>query len=90
MNCGFDSPESQSRLNALIAAAPGSFLSAATHHGLVSIDEAIRIAFRALEVGAISVSRWDSIGGHRIASRLAFAVHIHIKDCFRSRGTDSF
>ena len=55
MSCSFDSPESQSRLPALVAAAPHSFLSCATPHGLASPEEAIRVAFRALEIGASSV-----------------------------------
>jgi 3-methyl-2-oxobutanoate hydroxymethyltransferase len=55
MSCSFDSPESQLRLPKLVAAAPNSFLSAATPHGLASPEEAIRIAFRALEIGASSV-----------------------------------
>lgn len=55
MSCSFDSPEAQSRLPQLVAAAPNSFLSAATPHGLASPEEAIRVAFRALEIGASSV-----------------------------------
>jgi 3-methyl-2-oxobutanoate hydroxymethyltransferase len=55
MSCSFDSAEAQSRLPALVAAAPHSFLSAATPHGLASTEEAIRVAFRALELGASSV-----------------------------------
>lgn len=55
MSCSFDSPESQARLPQLVAAAPHSFLSAATPHGLASQEEAIRVAFRALELGASSV-----------------------------------
>ena len=55
MSCSFDSPEAQSRLPALVAAAPQSFLSAATPHGMASSEEAIRVAFRALELGASSV-----------------------------------
>lgn len=55
MSCSFDSPESQARLPLLVAAAPQSFLSAATPHGLASREEAIRVAFRALEAGAGSV-----------------------------------
>jgi 3-methyl-2-oxobutanoate hydroxymethyltransferase len=39
----------------LVAAAPNSFLSAATPHGLASPEEAIRVGFRALEIGASSV-----------------------------------
>lgn len=55
MSCSFDSPASQARLPELVAAAPNSFLSAATPHGLASREEAIRVAFRALELGASSV-----------------------------------
>ncbi len=55
MSCSFDSPEAQARLPALVAAAPHSFLSCATPHGLASPEEAIRVAFRALELGASSV-----------------------------------
>src|SRR5436190_15801205 len=55
MSCSFDSPESQARLPRLIAAAPNSFLSAASPHGLASPEEAIRVGFRALESGASSV-----------------------------------
>ena len=55
MSCSFDSPEAQARLPRLVAAAPNSFLSCATPHGLASPEEAIRVAFRALELGASSV-----------------------------------
>src|SRR5262245_2685766 len=55
MSCSFDSPEAQARLPLLVAAAPNSFLSTATPHGLVSPEEAIRVACRALEIGASSV-----------------------------------
>lgn len=55
MSCSFDSPESQARLPLLVDAAPNSFLSCATPHGLASPEEAIRIGFRALEAGASSV-----------------------------------
>src|SRR5687768_7205650 len=55
MSCSFDTPEAQSRFPQLVAAAPNSFLSAATPHGLASGEEAIRVAFRALESGASSV-----------------------------------
>ena len=55
MSCSFDSPEAQARLPRLVAAAPNSFLSVATPHGLASPEEAIRVAFRALELGASSV-----------------------------------
>ena len=55
MSCSFDSPEAQARLPLLAAAAPSSFLSAATPHGLASPEEAIRVGFRALELGASSV-----------------------------------
>ena len=55
LSCSFDTPASQARLPLLVAAAPKSFISAATPHGLASPEEAIRIAFRALEIGASSV-----------------------------------
>ena len=55
MSCSFDSPEAQARLPMLVAAAPNSFLSCATPHGLASPEEAIRVGFRALELGASSV-----------------------------------
>src|SRR5215510_11375098 len=55
MSCSFDTPEAQARLPLLVAAAPNSFISAATPHGLASPEEAIRVAFRALENGASSV-----------------------------------
>lgn len=55
MSCSFDTPEAQALLPALVAAAPQSFLSTATPHGLASPEEAIRVAFRALEIGASSV-----------------------------------
>ena len=55
MSCSFDSPEAQARLPLLVAAAPNSFLSCATPHGLASPEEAIRVGFRALELGASSV-----------------------------------
>ena len=55
MSCSFDSPEAQARLPRLVAAAPNSFISAASPHGLASQEEAIRIGFSALELGASSV-----------------------------------
>ena len=55
MSCSFDSPEAQARLPRLVAAAPNSFLSCATPHGLASPEAAIRVGFRALELGASSV-----------------------------------
>jgi 3-methyl-2-oxobutanoate hydroxymethyltransferase len=55
MSCSFDSPEAQARLPRIIAAAPQSFISCATPHGLASPEEAIRVGFRALELGASSV-----------------------------------
>jgi 3-methyl-2-oxobutanoate hydroxymethyltransferase len=55
MSCSFDTPESQARFPKLVAAAPNSFLSCATPHGLASPEEAIRVGFRALELGASSV-----------------------------------
>ena len=55
MSCSFDSPEAQARLPRLVEAAPNSFLSGATPHGLASEEEAIRVGFQALEMGASSV-----------------------------------
>ncbi len=55
MSCSFDSPGAQARLPILVDAAPNSFFSCATPHGLASPEEAIRIGFRALELGASSV-----------------------------------
>lgn len=55
MSCSFDSTEAQARLPHLVAAAPNSFLSTATPHGMASPEEAIRISFQALELGASSV-----------------------------------
>jgi 3-methyl-2-oxobutanoate hydroxymethyltransferase len=55
MSCSFDSAEAQARLPRLVAAAPNSFLSAATPHGLASPEEGIRVGFRALDLGASSV-----------------------------------
>lgn len=55
MSCSFDSAEAQARLPQLVAAAPSSFLSAATPHGLASPEAAIRVGFQALEAGASSV-----------------------------------
>ncbi len=55
LSCSFDTPEAQARLPLLAGAAPQSFLSAATPHGLASLEEAIRIGFGALELGASSV-----------------------------------
>lgn len=55
MSCPFDTPVAQSRLPELVAAAPISFISGSTPHGLASGEEAIRVGFRALELGAGSV-----------------------------------
>src|ERR1051325_277762 len=55
LSCSFDSPESQARLALIVAAAPKSFISGATPHGVASPEEAIRVGFRALEIGASSV-----------------------------------
>ena len=52
LSCSFDSPASQARLPLLVEAAPRSFISGATPHGLAAPEEAIRIGFRALELGA--------------------------------------
>lgn len=55
MSCSYDTPEAQARLPRLVEVAPSSFLSCALPHGLASQEEAIRIAFQALEAGASSV-----------------------------------
>jgi 3-methyl-2-oxobutanoate hydroxymethyltransferase len=55
MSCSYDNPEAQARLPLLVAAAPDSFLSCATPHGMATAEEAIRISFQALEAGASSV-----------------------------------
>jgi len=55
MSCSFDSPEAQLRFPRIVEAAPTSFLSCATPHGMATADQAIRIAFEALELGASSV-----------------------------------
>ena len=52
LSCSFDSAAAQARLALLVTAAPVSFISAATPHGLASPEEGIRIAFQALELGA--------------------------------------
>ena len=55
MSCSFDSPEAQARLPRIIEAAPDSFISCATPHAMATPEEAIRISFKALEIGASSV-----------------------------------
>jgi 3-methyl-2-oxobutanoate hydroxymethyltransferase len=55
MSCSFDSPEAEARLPLIVAAAPDSFISAATPHCLATPEEGIRVGFKALELGASSV-----------------------------------
>src|SRR5437773_7442554 len=55
LSCSFDSAAAQARLPLLIAAAPKSFISGSTPHGMASQEEAIRTGFKALELGASSV-----------------------------------
>jgi 3-methyl-2-oxobutanoate hydroxymethyltransferase len=55
LSCSFDTPASQARLPLLVAAAPKSFISGATPHGMASVEEAIRIGFQAIALGASSV-----------------------------------
>jgi 3-methyl-2-oxobutanoate hydroxymethyltransferase len=55
MSSPFDTPAAQERFPALVAAAPTGFLSCSTPHGLASQEEAIRVGFQALELGASSV-----------------------------------
>lgn len=55
LSCSFDSPTAQARLPLIVAAAPNSFISGSTPHGLPSQEAAIRVGFQALELGASSV-----------------------------------
>jgi 3-methyl-2-oxobutanoate hydroxymethyltransferase len=55
LSSSFDSPAAQARLPLLVAAAPDSFISGSTPHGLPSQEAAIRVGFHALELGASSV-----------------------------------
>jgi len=55
ISSSFDSPESQNKFPSIVKAAPLSFLSVSTPHGLASPEEAIRVSFKALEIGASSV-----------------------------------
>lgn len=55
LSCSFDSPPAQARLPLLVAAAPSSFISGSTPHGMATPEEAIRTGFKALELGASSV-----------------------------------
>ena len=55
LSCSFDSAAAQARLPLLVAAAPKSFISGSTPHGMAAPEEAIRIGSHALELGASSV-----------------------------------
>ena len=55
LSCSFDTAAAQARLPLLAAAAPKSFISGATPHGLATPEEGIRVGFQALERGASSV-----------------------------------
>jgi 3-methyl-2-oxobutanoate hydroxymethyltransferase len=55
LSCSFDSPTAQARLPLLVAAAPKSFISGSTPHGMATQEEAVRTGFKALELGASSV-----------------------------------
>lgn len=55
MSSPFDSHAAQARFPELVAAAPRAFLSCSTPHGMATQEEAIRIGFKALEMGASSV-----------------------------------
>lgn len=55
MSSPFDSHAAQARFPELVAAAPTSFLSCSTPHGMATQEEAIRVGFKALEMGASSV-----------------------------------
>src|SRR6058998_239471 len=47
LSCSFDTPAAQARLPLIVAAAPKSFISGSTPHGMASPEEAIRTGFRA-------------------------------------------
>jgi 3-methyl-2-oxobutanoate hydroxymethyltransferase len=76
LSCSFDSPAAQARLPLLVEAAPNSFISGSTPHGLASQEEAVRIGFRALEMGASSVycsaSPWLHASGNQALFASAF------------------
>src|SRR3954464_13928552 len=55
LSCSFDSAAAQARLPLLVAAAPNSFISGSTPHGMASQKQEIRTGFKALELGASSV-----------------------------------
>src|SRR5438552_8142028 len=55
LSCSFDTTAAQAPLPLLVAAAPKSFISASTPHGMASPEEAIRNGCRALELAASSV-----------------------------------
>jgi 3-methyl-2-oxobutanoate hydroxymethyltransferase len=55
LSCSFDSAAAQARLPLLVAAAPTSFISGSTPHGMASQEEAIRTGFQALEMGTSSI-----------------------------------
>lgn len=55
MSSPFDSHAAQARFPELVAAAPSAFLSCSTPHGMATQEEAIRVGFKALEMGASSV-----------------------------------
>jgi 3-methyl-2-oxobutanoate hydroxymethyltransferase len=55
LSCSFDTPAAQARLSSIVSAAPKSFISGSTPHGMATPEEAIRTGFRALEMGASSV-----------------------------------
>src|SRR5258707_3207161 len=55
LSCSFDSAAAQARLPLLVAAAPNSFISGSTPHGMASQEEPIRTRVKALELGPSSV-----------------------------------
>ena len=55
MSCSFDSPVAQLRFSSIVKAAPNSFISCATPHGMATEAEAIRVGIEAMELGASSV-----------------------------------
>src|ERR1051325_6442647 len=55
LSCSFDARAARPRRPLRVAAAPTSFISGWTPHGMASAEEAIRTEFKALELGASSV-----------------------------------
>ncbi len=55
LSCSFDSPAAQERFPEIVSAAPEAFISGSTPHGMATAEEAVRVGFHAMEMGASSV-----------------------------------